>query len=208
MEHFTIPPISVPDGQEQVLLHACCAPCSTAIIEACVHSGIRPTVYFYNPNIYPETEYLLRKNECVRFCEAMGLDYIDGDYDTKAWKKHTAGYEQEPERGKRCQLCFDLRLASSAKTAAEHGFSLFATTLSSSRWKDLAQITRAGEQAADSYPGVSYWLQDWRKKGLAARKDFLVRQSDFYQQEYCGCFYSLRDSNLWRQKNNKPLIQR
>lgn len=208
MTDFLIPQIATPDNQDTMLLHACCAPCSTAIIEACINSGIKPTLFFYNPNIYPASEYLVRKNECIRFCKQLGLNFIDGDYETKRWKKYTSGFEYEPERGKRCQLCFDLRLSVSAKVAHENHFTLFATTLSSSRWKNIKQITKAGRDAAEHYQDVEYWEQDWRKKGLSARKDFLVKSSNFYQQEYCGCIYSLRDSNQWRKINNKLIIVR
>ena len=198
--------VTLPNQESEFILHSCCAPCSTAIIESCVASGIKPIIFYYNPNIYPHEEYLLRKEENIRYAKALGLSFIDGDYETTRWKKYTAGWEHEPERGQRCQLCFDLRLEVTAQLAYEKGVHFFATTLASSRWKSISQITKAGQRAANMYDGVEYWTQDWRKNGLSNRKEAIIKQFDFYQQQYCGCAYSLRDSNQWRKDNGRPLI--
>ncbi len=203
---FNIPKIVTPNNEDTFLLHSCCAPCSTAIIEACVENGITPTIFYYNPNIHPRAEYELRKSENQRFAKSLGLNFIDGDYDVVRWKAATKGQEHEPERGARCQTCFDLRLATAAQYAHDNGFTLFATTLASSRWKNLTQITQAGELAAQQYDNLTYWTQDWRKQGLSNRKEVLIKDGNYYQQEYCGCCYSLRDSNKWREENGRPLI--
>ena len=133
---------------ENVLLHSCCAPCSAAIVEWMLAQDIRPTLYYFNPNIFPQEEYEIRKSECSRYAQKLGLEIIDGDYDHTAWLSDVAGLEDEPERGKRCLQCFKIRLLATAKLADERGFRLFTTTLASSRWKSLQQITEAGKWAA------------------------------------------------------------
>ena len=101
------PAILLPEGGcTQVLLHACCAPCSSAIVEWMLANGVRPTIYYFNPNIYPQEEYTIRKEESKRHAESLGLTWIDGDYDHQSWRCHVAGLEHEPERGGRCQQCF------------------------------------------------------------------------------------------------------
>lgn len=184
--------VTAPHGAEKVLLHTCCAPCSSAIIECLMNSGITPYIYYCNPNIYPEAEYRIRKDECTRYTQSLGLEIIDDDYDHAAWLDHVHGMEGEPERGKRCLQCFKLRLARTARYASEHGFSVMTTTLMSSRWKSLEQINEAGRYAATLYPGVTFWEQNWRKGGLSERRAAIIRQYAFYNQQYCGCEYSMR----------------
>ena len=104
------PAIIVPEGIKDVLLHACCAPCSSAIVEWLVQHDIRPTIFYYNPNIWPLEEYEIRKNESKRHAEALGLTWIDGDYNHEQWREGVCGLEHEPERGRRCEQCFTLRL--------------------------------------------------------------------------------------------------
>lgn len=173
-------------------MHSCCAPCSSAIIECMLQNGIRPTVFYYNPNIFPREEYITRKEEAIRFVTAQGLEFIDGDYDYEQWKCDIHGLEDEPERGNRCLRCFSLRLRETARYASEHDFSLFTTTLASSRWKRLDQINEAGREAAALYPGTEFWEQNWRKGGLQERRNELLREYQFYNQTYCGCEYSTR----------------
>ena len=183
--------IVTPNGEgDKVLLHSCCAPCSSAIIECMVANGIRPTVYYYNPNIYPLEEYETRKAEAKRFVTGQGLDFVDADYDYPGWKAGVCGLEEEPERGRRCLLCFKMRLLQTARYAAEHGFTTFTTTLASSRWKSLEQINEAGRWAAAQVEGVSFWEQNWRKGGLQERRNELLREYNFYNQLYCGCEFS------------------
>jgi len=177
-----------------VLLHACCAPCSSAIVEWLVAHGITPIIYYYNPNIYPLEEYETRKNESKRHAESLGIRWIDGDYDHSAWRTCVQGLESEPERGKRCELCFRHRLLATAKVAKEEGISWFATTLASSRWKNLEQINAAGLWAAEQTEGVQFWAQNWRKDGLQDRRNELLKAYQFYNQQYCGCEFSMRQS--------------
>lgn len=187
--------LKTPDGSTKILLHACCAPCSTAIIESLVNNGITPVIFFYNPNIFPEKEYLIRKNENIRYAEALGLEFIDADYDHLQWLKSVEGMENEPERGKRCLQCFKQRLTATAEYASLNGFTVITTTLATSRWKDLKQIEEAGNYAVSNFPNLIFWAKNWRKNGLSERRSQLIKEYNFYNQQYCGCEFSLRDSN-------------
>lgn len=186
------PVFEVPGGADRVLLHTCCAPCSSAIIECLMQHNVEPVIYYCNPNIFPREEYLIRKDECTRYAKALGLDIVEADYDHEAWRGLMAGMEQEPERGGRCLRCFRMRLADTARYAAEKGFSVITTTLASSRWKSLEQINEAGRAAAALYPGVTFWEQNWRKGGLNERRAAIIREYGFYNQQYCGCEFSMR----------------
>lgn len=184
--------VTAPEGADRVLLHTCCAPCSSAIIECLMRSGITPTIYYCNPNIYPEEEYLIRKNECSRYAESLGLDIVDADYDHAEWLEAVRGLEGEPERGGRCLQCFRLRLDRAAEYAEEHGFRVLTTTLASSRWKSLDQINEAGRWAVSRHPAVLWWDRNWRKGGLQERRGQIIREYGFYNQQYCGCEFSIR----------------
>ena len=181
-----------PEDCNQVLLHACCAPCSSAIVEWMLANGVRPTIFYYNPNIFPREEYEIRKNESQRHAESFGLKWIDGDYDHESWLGDVCGLEGEPERGRRCELCFTLRLTRAAKEAKALGIKYFTTTLASSRWKSLEQIERAGHLAEQAVDGTVFWAQNWRKGGLYERRNQLLREFAFYNQQYCGCEFSMR----------------
>ena len=184
------PPIVIPEGCTEVLLHACCAPCSSAILEWLLANGVRPTIFYYNPNIWPREEYNIRKEESKRHAERLGLRWMDGDYDHRGWQTAVCGLENEPERGQRCEQCFMLRLTATARKAQELGLRYFATTLASSRWKSLEQIERAGLYAQQQVPGTIFWAQNWRKGGLQERRNQLLKEFDFYNQQYCGCEFS------------------
>ena len=184
--------IAVPEGCHEVLLHACCAPCSSAIVEWLLSHDVRPVIFYYNPNIFPLEEYEIRKNESKRHAESLGIRWIDGDYDHEAWLGGVCGLEGEPERGLRCQQCFTLRLTATAKEAKQLGIPFFATTLASSRWKSLEQIEQAGRLAEQAVEGTTFWAQNWRKGGLQERRNQLLKEFDFYNQRYCGCEYSKR----------------
>lgn len=196
---------------DRVLLHACCAPCSSAIVEWMLNNGVQPTIFYFNPNIYPREEYEIRKEESKRHAESLGISWIDGDYDHDGWLSGICGLEQEPERGRRCELCFTLRLTAAARKARELGIGWFATTLASSRWKSLEQIERAGlaaEKAVNSpssalhlQPEVRFWARNWRKGGLQERRNQLLREYGFYNQLYCGCEFSMRNGKV----NNQPI---
>ena len=174
-----------------VLLHSCCAPCSAAVIEWMLANDFTPTVYYYNPNIFPLEEYEKRKGELNRYCRNLGLTVIDGDWDHASWRRAVQGLELEPERGRRCQVCFNLRLAAAARKCHELHLGRFATTLASSRWKDLKQVDAAGFAAAEQFDDVVYWDKNWRKNGLQDRRNILIHENHFYNQLWCGCEFSM-----------------
>lgn len=194
--------IQAPMGETTVLLHTCCAPCSSAIIEALLQNGITPIIYYCNPNIYPQEEYDIRKNECTRYAQSLGLEIIDADYDHENWLSEMKGLECEPERGGRCLKCFKLRLLRTAQYARERGLKVITTTLASSRWKSLDQINEAGRWACgmtETIPPddqVIWWDQNWRKGGLQERRNQIIREYDFYNQRYCGCEFSMPKDDL------------
>lgn len=191
--------IHAPGGATRVLLHTCCAPCSSAIIECMLKHGIRPTIYYCNPNIYPIGEYEIRKNECTRYAKSLGLDIVDADYNHEQWLRHVQGHEKDPERGNRCSICFKIRLRDTAAYAHSHGFSVIATTLASSRWKSLEQINTAGTWAVEPFSDVAWWDQNWRKGGLSERRAAIIKEYGFYNQQYCGCEFSMRKQETTRQ---------
>ena len=186
-----------------MLLHACCAPCSSAIVEWLLAHHVTPVIYCYNPNIYPFEEYEIRKNESKRHAESLGIQWIDDDKSSEEWfhahenwRCAVQGLEHEPERGKRCEACFYHRLLATAKKAQELNILFFATTLASSRWKNLDQVNAAGIAAAQAVSNqlsaVSFWAQNWRKDGLQDRRNALLKEYHFYNQQYCGCEFSFR----------------
>lgn len=157
--------------------------------------GVTPVVYYCNPNIAPEAEYVKRRDECVRYATALGLEVVDAGYNHQAWLDEMKGLENEPERGARCLRCFAMRLKAAARYAADNGFSVVTTTLASSRWKSLDQICEAGREAVAETPGVTFWEQNWRKGGLSERRAEIIRQFNFYNQRYCGCEFSMPADN-------------
>lgn len=195
-----------PAGGGRVLLHSCCAPCSGEVMEAMTASHIDYAIYFYNPNIHPRAEYDLRKSENIRFAEKAGVEFVDADYDTDSWFQRAKGLEWEPERGARCTMCFDLRFERTALYAHEHGFPVITSCLGISRWKDMDQVNASGQRAAARYPGLVYWTHNWRKRGGAERMVQISKREHFYQQEYCGCVYSLRDANRGRTEAGRTKI--
>ena len=188
-------------------MHSCCAPCSGPLIETMADSGIDLTIFFYNPNIHPKKEYEIRKKENIRFAEKLGLAFIDADYDVQNWFARAKGLEREPERGLRCTKCFDMRFERTALYAHENNFKIITSSLAISRWKDMDQINDCGVRAAQNYDGITYWTYNWRKAGGSARMYEIAKKEEFYKQEYCGCIYSLRDTNDWREKNNRDKIE-
>ena len=186
--------LRVPNGEKKILLHCCCAPCSGAILKRLVEDGIEPTVFFYNPNIDPREEYERRKGEVIRYVQKMKAPFVDADRDADLWFETVKGLEEEPERGKRCDVCFEMRLTKSAAYAVQQGFKVFATSLGISRWKDLDQVNRAGQKAAALFPGLLYWAQNWRIGGGQEQTAKITKEEGFYRQKYCGCLYSLRES--------------
>lgn len=196
-----------PNGEKQVLLHSCCAPCSGEVMEAMIASGVNLTILFYNPNIHPKKEYEIRKHENIRYAEKLAIPFIDCDYDVQNWFTRAKGMENEPERGIRCTACFDMRFERTALYAYENGFKVFTSSLGISRWKNMDQINDCGIRAASKYNDITYWTYNWRVDGGSSRMYEISKMEHFYKQEYCGCIYSLRDTNQWREINNKSKIK-
>jgi epoxyqueuosine reductase len=199
--------LQLPNDEDKLLLHSCCAPCSGEVMERLLAAKIDYTIYFYNPNIHPLKEYEIRKNENIRFAEQHNIPFVDGDYDRDEWFKRAKGMEMEPERGIRCTMCFDMRFERTALYAYENGFKVISSSLGISRWKNMEQINTSGVRAAGHYPGITYWTYNWRKEGGSQRMIEISKREKFYQQEYCGCAYSLRDTNNWRQQNERERIK-
>ena len=186
--------LEVPGGAAEVLLHSCCAPCSGAVVECLLGCGIRPVVFFSNSNIVPYEEYLLRKSELKRYCRSLGVETAEDEYDHAEWLRNAAPsstLQAAPERGPRCLRCFSFRLRRAAAFAAGRGIPVLTTTLASSRWKSLEQVDEAGRAACEG-TGVIWWGQNWRKGGLQPRRAEIIREQNFYNQNWCGCEFSRR----------------
>ena len=207
LKSYKRPKLSTPNGEKKLLLHSCCAPCAGEVMEALAASDIDTTIFFYNPNIHPIEEYEIRKEENIRFAKKLGMPIIDADYDRDEWFERTKGQENEPERGERCSTCFDMRFERTAQYAADNDFDLISSTLGISRWKDMHQINASGARSSAPY-NIPYWGFNWRKKGGSSRMLELSKREGFYQQEYCGCVYSLRDTNRWRVSKGRKKIER
>jgi len=186
----------------KMLLHACCAPCSSSVVER-LQDDYDLTIFYYNPNIHPEKEYRIRRDELVRWCDELNLPLMVSDYDPQSWHDYIAGYEQEPERGERCTLCYQMRLERTARQAVAGGFDVFSTVLSISPHKDALRINRLGNQVAERFGSVFYQA-DFKKKGGFQRSLELSREWGFYRQNYCGCCYSLAESEQRRQQRRHP----
>lgn len=199
--------LEAPGNETKVLLHSCCAPCSGDLMERMMSSGLDLTLFFYNPNIHPKKEYEIRKSENIRFCEKMNIPFVDCDYDVQNWFARAKGMEMEPERGIRCTMCFDMRFQETAAYAAANGFKVFTSSLGISRWKNMDQINDCGIRAANHFDGLTYWTFNWRKEGGANRMYEIAKRERFYKQEYCGCIYSLRDTNNWRESKGREKIE-
>jgi len=191
----------------KVLMHSCCAPCAGDLMERMKKSNIDVTIFFYNPNIHPKKEYEIRKNENIRFAEKLNIPFIDADYDVQNWFSRARGLEYSPERGERCTKCFDMRFERTALYAYENNFKIITSSLGISRWKNMDQINDCGIRAVNNYEGIIYWTYNWRKGGGAERMYKIAKREEFYKQEYCGCIFSLRDSNEWRVKNGRKEIE-
>ena len=181
----------IPKG-ERLLLHSCCAPCSSACLER-LKEHFQITVFYYNPNIDDEKEYEKRKAEQIRFLQETGwADILDCDYEAEKFAEIAKGLENEPERGSRCYSCYALRLSKTAQTAAENGFSWFATTLTLSPHKNAEWLNEIGEKEGGRY-AVNYLFSDFKKKAGYYRSIALSTQYGLYRQDFCGCKYSKRE---------------
>jgi len=182
---------------KKLLLHTCCAPCGIAIIDE-----LRPkydlTVFFYNPNIFPEEEYLKRKTEVIKVCREWAVPMVDADYETKKWDNKTAGLENEPEMGARCPVCIGLRLEKAAEYAKNNDFDLFGTTLTMGRNKKAEAINPLGLSSAEKF-GVKFFVADWKKSGRQEKAKKMVAERGIYRQNYCGCRFSKKTTDYSKQ---------
>lgn len=186
--------LSLPNGPKPtLLLHACCGPCSTYVLEY-LSRYFDITLFYYNPNIYPRDEYQLRLDTQRDLLDRTGwAKLVEGIYDHSAFLAAVKGYEAEPEGGARCKFCFIQRMEEAAKVAADKKYDYFATTLSVSPHKDASLLGKIGEEMEARY-GVKHLPSDFKKKEGYKRSVTLSREFGLYRQDYCGCEFSLRDS--------------
>ncbi len=175
-------------SNEKLLLHSCCAPCSTSCIER-LNNLIDLTVYYYNPNIDTEQEFLHRREEQIKYCKKQNVKAIVEDYLQKDYLSAVIGFENELEGGKRCEKCFYLRLKKTAEKAKELGFNYIATTLTVSPLKNAKIINQIGFEI-EKETGVKYLPTDFKKQGGYLRSIELSKQNNMYRQNYCGCIFS------------------
>ena len=175
----------------RLLLHSCCAPCSSTCLER-LKEYFQVTVLYYNPNIDEREEYEKRKAEQIRFLKETGwADFLDCDHDAEAFEEMAKGLEEEPERGKRCYLCYQLRLEKTAEVAKGNAFPWFATTLTLSPYKNAEWLNEIGETVGGRY-AVNYLYTDFKKKGGYYRSTELSKEYNLYRQDFCGCKFSKR----------------
>ncbi len=182
------------DGKKRLLLHSCCGPCSSYVITY-LTKYFDITILYYNPNIFPYDEYLKRKEEQIRLINEIdtenSLDIKDCDYDNDLYENLIKGLEKEPERGKRCNVCYLMRLDKTAALAKENGYDFFCTTLSVSPYKNANLINEYGSSLEDKYK-VRWLYSDFKKKDGYKQSILLSQKYNLYRQNYCGCVYSKR----------------
>lgn len=183
--------------KKKILLQSCCAPCSTAVIERLV-SDYEITILYYNPNIYPEEEYLKRKAEELKYIEIFNnknpenqIKFLDSDYESEKFYEKTKGFENEREGGARCAICFRLRLEKTASIAKEEGFDVFGTTLTVSPHKNAELINAIGLELQKEYD-VEFLVSNFKKQNGYKRSVELAKENDLYRQNYCGCEFALK----------------
>lgn len=182
------------DTKPEILLHSCCGPCSSSVLEL-LAKYFEVTVLWYNPNLYPEAEYEKRLATQKQLIDAIGTDGVKASLLVEPWRSEDyfsriKGLENEPEEGKRCLECFKIRLDETARIAKERGFEWFCTTLTVSSRKDAVAINAIGREAASKY-GVKWLPSEFRKREGNHRSIILSEKYGLYRQEYCGCVFSL-----------------
>lgn len=180
------------DGKRTLLMHSCCGPCSTACIER-LKDYFDITVLYYNPNIEPLEEYNKRKETQKSVLRRLNIKYMDSDYDNETFRQLTKELKDEPEGGKRCIVCFSLRLKETAKRAKENSFDYFTTTLTVSPHKNSELINKLGIEIGERV-GVKFLVADFKKREGYKRSIELSKEFDLYRQNYCGCLYSKSDN--------------
>lgn len=190
-----------------LLLHSCCAPCSSYVIEY-LSQYFRITVFYYNPNIYPDEEYVKRVKEQQEFIRRFPTKYpvkfIEGDFEKAAFYEMAKGLEQVMEGGERCFGCYRLRLEKTAQLAVERGFDYFTTTLSISPLKNAAKLNEIGMKLSEEY-GVAYLLSDFKKRNGYKRSVEISKEYEMYRQDYCGCVFSMREREVQKNESEKTV---
>ncbi|MCR5369726.1 MAG: epoxyqueuosine reductase QueH [Clostridium sp.] len=186
-----------------LFLHACCAPCSSYVLEY-LSRYFRITLFYYNPNIFPAEEYAARVREVKRLLESLPAKYPvrfeEGTYDPDSFFRAVRGHEQDPERGERCTICYRMRLSEAARLAAEGGYDYFTTTLSISPLKDAGRLNAIGDEEGKRY-GVQHLHADFKKKDGYRRSIELSKEYGLYRQNYCGCIFSKQEADMRERRN-------
>ena len=175
---------------KKIVLHACCAPCASYPIRKLIDDGYKPVVFFYNPNIYPYKEYKIRKDELEKYCHKIGIDFFEDKYEIKKFYQAIKGFEFEPEKGKRCDICFNLRLDKTANFAKESNILYFTTTLTVSPHKNSNQIFEQGKLIAKKY-NLDFLEYNFKKQDGYKISRMIARENRMYAQKYCGCQMSI-----------------
>ncbi|MBN1222865.1 MAG: epoxyqueuosine reductase QueH [Candidatus Aminicenantes bacterium] len=173
-----------------MLVHICCAPDALYVMEV-LKRDFDVSGYFYNPNIYPETEYRLRLEEARKVAGILDFDLIEGEYSSRYWMSITRRFKDEPEKGRRCDVCYALRLAGTVRKAQEIGFEAFTTVMSLSPLKKATDLNRIGRMFSKRY-GIYFLEADFKKKDGFKKSVELSKKHGLYRQNYCGCLYSMR----------------
>lgn len=187
--------LQIEEKVPSLLLHSCCAPCSSYVLEY-LSQYFKITIFYYNPNIYPASEYEIRVLEQKEFIKAIParheIQFMGGEYDTKAFYEIAKGRQEDREGGERCFSCYELRLRKTAKVARENNFDYFTTTLSISPMKNANKLNEIGNQLEQELE-VNYLYSDFKKKNGYKRSIELSKEFDLYRQDYCGCVFSMRN---------------
>lgn len=180
---------------KSILLHSCCAPCSSYVI-IFLAPYFNITILYYNPNIFPKNEYLKRKEEQIRLINSLKtpnkVDILDCDYDNEIYEKQIKGYENCPERGARCNICFKLRLEKTAELAKKNNYDYFCSTLTVSPYKNAKLINEIGNELAKKYQ-IKWLYSDFKKNDGYKKSIELSKKYNLYRQNYCGCIYSKKE---------------
>ena len=176
---------------KKVLLHCCCGICSGFPLTSLRELGYEPIAYFFNPNIFPEIEHQKRLEEQKKLCENLDCELTVEPYSPEEYEVIAKGYEEEPERGKRCEKCFELRLLKTAEKAKESGIKYFATSITTSPHKDFQLITKIGKKYSEHF-GVGYLDIDFKKKDGFLKSNQIAKKLGLYRQNYCGCKFSIK----------------
>ena len=195
--------LSADEKKPRLLLHGCCAPCSSYVLEY-LNTCFDITLFFYNPNISPESEFVYRAEEVKRLISEMPhegrIEFLQGEYDSRRFFDMAKGMEQLPEGGERCFKCYEMRLEKSAAAAADGGYDYFTTTLSISPHKNAQKLNEIGERLAKKY-GVKYLFSDFKKKNGYKRSCELSERYGLYRQDYCGCVFSKAERERAKREN-------